>query len=68
MPNYFCVLGAFGKVRLCKIKKSNIDHANSNLSAPVKSMSSVTLAKVTGKEEKGNASASKASTQTEEDV
>jgi hypothetical protein len=31
-------------------------------------MSSVTLAKVTGKEEKGNASASKASSQTEEDV
>lgn len=61
-------LGAFGKVRLCKIKKSNIDNAIVNLSAPVKSMSSITLAKTAGgKDDKENASASKASSSSSDD-
>lgn len=67
--NLIIYLGAFGKVRLCKIKKSNIDSATVNMSAPVKSMSSITLAKTAGgKDDKENASASKASNSSDDEV
>jgi len=60
------IVGAFGKVRLCKIKKGSLDNVQLNLSAPVKSMSSITMAKVAGGKDETN-SASKASTTTNED-
>ena len=63
-------IGAFGKVRLCKIKKGSLDIVSLNLSAPVKSLSSVTIAKAAGKDENGavSNSASKALSSTEDEV
>ena len=50
---FLTLIGAFGKVRLCKIKKRNLESSGiSNRSAPVKTISSITMAKSsTGKDD-----------------
>jgi serine/threonine protein kinase len=58
-------LGAFGKVRLCKIKKSNFDQAILNRSAPVKSVSNLGVSSAS-KDAAPSSSAVKGSSQDDE--